>query len=170
MARVLLLSSQPVLGGDIIKSLLTKGDADLAKIDVITNSASLGKGAMGSERYVAVFAFAEDQSTHSHTFLAEIQKSLAPGGAVTIVEKDHMVITTLLPLDPYNPISLSCPCFHNHALSTLSWHWISTEPNIVEENRSYNTVPYYVERVFFQPWSLLFWCNATTLSNRWGEK
>lgn len=91
MARILLLSSRQVLSGDIVKDLLEKGGADLRKIDIVTSSGNLESGDLGSELYVAAFAFAEHQETHSHAFLADVQRSLAPGGVVTIVEKQHTV-------------------------------------------------------------------------------
>lgn len=94
MPRILLLSSQPVLPGSIVKDLLEKGDADLAKIDIITNSGTLKPGLLAKDRYAAVFAFAEEAALHNLQFLSELQKSLASGGEVTIVERGHTVMNS----------------------------------------------------------------------------
>lgn len=89
MVRTLVVSSQPVLDGSALVSILQGGVAKLETITVATNSKLLQKGSLPESTFPVAFSFAEETGAHDAQLLAELYSTLSPSGTLTIVEKSH---------------------------------------------------------------------------------
>jgi hypothetical protein len=89
MAKTLVVSSQPVVNGSALGSILHGGIAQLDTITIATNSKLLQKGALPQSTFSVAFSFAEETGAHDAQLLAELHSSLAPSGTLTIIEKGH---------------------------------------------------------------------------------
>jgi hypothetical protein len=95
MMRTLIASSQPVVNGSALSSILHQGVAQLDTITFATNSKLLSKGSLPESTFSVAFSFTEESGAHDAQLLTELYSSLVPSGTLTIVEKGHEVLVHL---------------------------------------------------------------------------
>lgn len=112
MAKTLIVSSQPVVEGSVLTTILRGGITTLEAVSFVTNSSALPAGSLPSEAYAVAFSLAEDAGSHGGQLLEELYRSLKHGAILTIIEKDHKVSDCLL-LPSMNAFSLQKPNSRN---------------------------------------------------------